>query len=108
MDPGACLRYISSHAASFLIDILFFDESIEACLNRSSLLAFLKPDTPCLFDVSQKHTKTLVAPSPNETLDDVLDDVMNPTDPLVAATQSVTVDKTGKEIFRYSHFPKLK
>lgn len=89
-------------------DILFFDESIEVQINRSSFLSFIKFDTPFLLDMSHKHSKTIVAPSPIDTFDDLLDAILNPSDPLVAATQSISTDKTGKEVFRYSNFPKLK
>jgi hypothetical protein len=90
------------------IDILFFDESIEAYLNRSSFLSFMKTDTPFLLDDSEKHAKTIVVPSPIETFDDVMDEILNPSDPLVAATQFISKDKTGRELFRYQNFPKLK
>jgi hypothetical protein len=91
-------------------DILFFDESIEVQINRSSFLSFIKLDTPFLLDVSHKHAKTIVAPSPMDTFDDdLLREIANPTDSLIAATQFISTDKTGREVFRYSkNFPKLK
>jgi hypothetical protein len=90
-----------------LIDILFFDESIEAYLSRSAFLSFMKSDPSFLSDESQKHATTLVVPSPIEALDDVMDEITNPSDPLVAATQFISTDKMGRELFRYHNFPKL-
>lgn len=68
----------------------------------------MKTDTPFLLDDSEKHAKTIVVPSPIETFDDVMDEILNPSDPLVAATQFISKDKTGRELFRYQNFPKLK
>jgi hypothetical protein len=45
-------------------DIRFFDESIDAKLNRYTFRLF-RVDTPFLNDQSSKHFKTVVAPSPN-------------------------------------------
>lgn len=86
-----------------ILDIIYFDEAIEKFLSRSTFNPFVKIDIPSSLEDSRNHTKTYVVPSPIEILDDLSID-----DPLVLATQSTSIDKTGRTIFRYTNFPKLK
>jgi hypothetical protein len=89
-------------------DVLFFDESIEAKINRYTFRLH-KRDTPFLLDSSQKHTKTFVSTSVDV---DNLETIPFPTDETAAEwirqTQRVTRDKAGRNIFHYDNFPKLK
>lgn len=49
-----------------LLDVLYFDESIDAKMNRYTF-KFRNIDTPFLLDSSTKHIKTYVSPSPDTT-----------------------------------------
>jgi hypothetical protein len=96
---------LTSH--SLAADVLFFDESIEAKINRYTFRLH-KRDTPFLLDSSQKHTKTFVSTSVDV---DNLDTIPFPEDETtewIRQTQRITRDKTGRNIFHYDTFPKLK
>lgn len=89
------------------LDIQFFDESIEAKINRYTFRLH-KRDTPFLLDSSQKHTKTFVAASVDV---DNLTNIQYPndgTEEWINKTQKITQDKSGRNIFHYHNFPKLK
>lgn len=89
------------------LDIQFFDESIEAKINRYTFRLH-KRDTPFLLDSSQKHAKTFVSPAVDV---DNLDAIYYPNDgseEIIKRTQQVSVDKSGRNVFHYRNFPKLK
>lgn len=90
-----------------ILDIQFFDESIEAKINRYTFRLH-KRDTPFLLDSSQKHSKTFVARSVDV---DNLVNIQYPNDETeewIRTTQRITQDKKGKNVFHYQNFPKLK
>ncbi len=58
---------LSTFTAPPIADVVFFDESIDAKMNRYTLnqLMLRSIDTPFLNNSDSKHTKTYVAPSPD-------------------------------------------
>jgi hypothetical protein len=86
-------------------DILFFDESIDAKLNRYSLQLHVR-DTPFLNDKSNKHVKTYVVESVDhqEQLDESSEHgVKEPADAVTVSDGSCK-----KSVYASSSFPKLK
>jgi hypothetical protein len=57
-------RSLHSMAEDRLTDITFFDESIDAKMNRY-MFNLQKIDTPFLLDDARRHIKTFVPPTPN-------------------------------------------
>jgi hypothetical protein len=94
-----------------VIDIMFFDESIDAKMNRYSFQLHIR-DTPFLNDTSTKHVKTYVAPSVDQ---DGLDfDELPPSTAVEESkgenTNIITTEKTKKKqksVYQYNTFPKL-
>lgn len=89
-----------------LEEILFFDESIEAKINRYTFRLH-KRDTPFLLDDSNKHCKTVVAPTVDADGLDVLSDV-DEVEAATAGNTCVTRDGKGRRVYIYSSFPSLK
>jgi len=99
-------------------DIIFFDESIDAKMNRYTF-KFKSIDTPFLLDETNKHAKTYVPPTPNTiNLPPTADgsppqytyhNVFPTLDPsLFAAPCQLSVNYHSKNMFATNNLPRLK
>ena len=68
-------------------DVIFFDESIDAKMNRY-MFKFRNIDTPFLLDNANLHAKTYVTPTPN--------------------TDGLCVDGGVSTVYEYQRFPALR
>ena len=106
-----------------ILEIVFFDESIEAKINRL-MFRLHRRDTPFLLDNSFKHAKTFVAPSVDmDGLDgvvegeeeeyvqeagDAAEDGSGTASAAQKHTQVYAINSHGERVYYYQNFPRLK
>lgn len=93
-----CMSWLIS-SCSFVIDVIFFDESIDAKMNRYTFKT-RNIDTPFLSSGTHKYLKTYVAPSVNTSLIEYSILQMDPTIELKR--------KDNTTFIKYKRFPVLR